>query len=75
LTNLSGKNLTETVGTLSDTKSLMKACRNIDTVFHVAAYARDWGTRKEFFDVNQKLFQDKVQPVYEKYGAKLVAWS
>jgi nucleoside-diphosphate-sugar epimerase len=51
-TYLEGKNLTYAVGDLSDTTSLMKACENIDVVFHVAALPRDWGTRKEFLEVN-----------------------
>lgn len=51
-TYLEGKNLTIAVGDLSDTKSLVKACQNIDVVFHVAAIPRDWGSRKEFFEVN-----------------------
>lgn len=49
---LEGKNLTISVGDLSDTKSLVNACKNIDVVFHVAAIPRDWGPRKEFFEVN-----------------------
>jgi nucleoside-diphosphate-sugar epimerase len=49
---LEGRELTFTIGDLSDTKSLVKACQNIDVVFHVAALPRDWGTRKEFFEVN-----------------------
>jgi nucleoside-diphosphate-sugar epimerase len=51
-TYLEGKDLTYAVGDLSDTKSLVKASENIDVVFHVAALPRDWGTRREFFEVN-----------------------
>jgi nucleoside-diphosphate-sugar epimerase len=51
-TYLEGKDLTYAVGDLSDTKSLIKASENIDIVYHVAALPRDWGTRKEFFEVN-----------------------
>jgi len=51
-TYLEGKDLVIAVGDLTDTKSLVKACQNIDMVFHVAALPRDWGTRKEFFEFN-----------------------
>lgn len=52
MTNLGRKPLTITVGDLTNTRSLMKACQDIDVVFHVAAIPRDWGSRKEFFEVN-----------------------
>jgi nucleoside-diphosphate-sugar epimerase len=52
MTYLKGKDVTVAVGDLSDTTSLMKVSQNIDVVFHVAALPRDWGTRKEFFEVN-----------------------
>jgi nucleoside-diphosphate-sugar epimerase len=50
--NLQGRDVTVAVGDLSDNTSLMKASKDIDVVFHVAALPRDWGTRKEFFEVN-----------------------
>jgi nucleoside-diphosphate-sugar epimerase len=52
MANLQGKSVTVAVGDLSDTTSLLKASQDIDVVFHVAALPRDWGTRKEFLDVN-----------------------
>jgi nucleoside-diphosphate-sugar epimerase len=52
LTYLKGKDVTVSVGGLSDTKSLMKASQDIDVVYHVAALPRDWGTREEYFEVN-----------------------
>lgn len=51
-TYLEGKDVTIAIGDLSDTASLVKACEHIDVVFHVAALPRDWGSRKEFFEVN-----------------------
>jgi nucleoside-diphosphate-sugar epimerase len=52
MTFLEGKTLETTIGDLTDIRSLKHACRDIDVVFHVAALPRDWGSRKEFFEVN-----------------------
>lgn len=49
---LQGKNVTEVIGDLSDTSSLLEATKDREVVYHVAALPRDWGTRKEFFEVN-----------------------
>jgi nucleoside-diphosphate-sugar epimerase len=52
MTYLEGKLLTLTVGDLIEPQSLMKACRGIDVVFHVAAIPSDWGPKKDFFEIN-----------------------
>jgi nucleoside-diphosphate-sugar epimerase len=40
------------VGDLTDRGSLVKACQQVEVVFHVAALPRDWGPKKTFFEVN-----------------------
>jgi nucleoside-diphosphate-sugar epimerase len=40
------------IGDLTDKASLVKACHQVDVVFHVAALPRDWGPKKIFFEVN-----------------------
>jgi len=59
-------------------KAVMKAARNSVPVERKAletltdeALVQLKQKGLEFFDVNQKLFQDKVQPVYEKYGERV----
>ncbi len=52
MTYLEGKDVMVSVGDLSDATSLLSATKDVDVVFHVAALPRDWGTRKEFFEVN-----------------------
>jgi len=52
MTYLKDKDVTVTIGDLSDTSSLVNASQNIDVVYHVAALPRDWGAHKEFFEVN-----------------------
>ena len=47
-----GKKLTFLVGDLTDRESLVKSCHDVDVVFHVAALPRDWGPKKNFFEVN-----------------------
>jgi nucleoside-diphosphate-sugar epimerase len=54
MTYLEGKPLQLTVGDLTKPASLIKACQGIDVVFHVAAIPRDWGPKKDFFEVNLK---------------------
>jgi nucleoside-diphosphate-sugar epimerase len=49
---LQGKNVTEVIGDLSSTEALTKATKDVNIVYHVAALPRDWGTRREFFEVN-----------------------
>jgi len=46
------KKLSFMVGDLTDAESLVRACQQIDVVFHVAALPRDWGPKKTFFEVN-----------------------
>jgi nucleoside-diphosphate-sugar epimerase len=46
------KPLTKIIGDLTNPNSLQKACQGIDVVFHVAAIPRDWGPRRDFFEVN-----------------------
>jgi 2-alkyl-3-oxoalkanoate reductase len=50
--HLDGKKVNWTVGDLTDKKSLVHACQQIDVVFHVAALPRDWGPKKTFFEIN-----------------------
>lgn len=40
------------VGDITKPKTLSQAFKNIDAVFHNAAYAMDWGPKKEFQSVN-----------------------
>ena len=49
---LEGEPVSFAVGDLTDQESLMRACQQVDVVFHVAALPRDWGPRKTFFEVN-----------------------
>lgn len=51
-TFLKEKKVKFTIGDLGNLKSLEKACLGIDIVFHVAANPRDWGPKKDFFEVN-----------------------
>ena len=37
------------IGDLADTESLVRACQGVDVVFHIAALARDWGTKENLF--------------------------
>lgn len=39
-------------GDLRDFPAVMNACRDVDTVFHVAALAGLWGKREAFFSIN-----------------------
>ncbi|GIW23047.1 MAG: 3-beta hydroxysteroid dehydrogenase [Candidatus Sericytochromatia bacterium] len=39
-------------GDISDNNSIKGSCRNIDTIFHLAAIAKDWGNKDIFFKVN-----------------------
>jgi len=52
ITLLEDKKLSFVVGDLADTESLVRACQDVDLVFHVAALPRDWGPKKTFFEVN-----------------------
>ena len=52
ITLLQDKKLSFVVGDLADTVSLVRACQDVDVVFHVAALPRDWGPEKTFFEVN-----------------------
>lgn len=52
ITFLEDKKLSFVVGDLTDRESLVRACQQVDVVFHVAALPRDWGPRKTFFEVN-----------------------
>jgi nucleoside-diphosphate-sugar epimerase len=49
---LENKKLSFAVGDLADTESLVRACQQVNVVFHVAALPRDWGPKKTFFKVN-----------------------
>jgi nucleoside-diphosphate-sugar epimerase len=49
---LEDKKLSFVVGDLTDTESLVRACQDVDVVFHVAALPQDWGPKKTFFEVN-----------------------
>jgi nucleoside-diphosphate-sugar epimerase len=52
ITLLENKKLSFVIGDLTDTESLVRACHDVDVVFHVAALPRDWGPKKTFFEVN-----------------------
>jgi nucleoside-diphosphate-sugar epimerase len=52
ITLLENKKLSFVFGDLTDRESLVRACQQVDVVFHVAALPRDWGPRKIFFEVN-----------------------
>ncbi len=49
---LEGKPVSFVVGDLTDRESLVRACQQVDVVYHCAALPRDWGPRKVFFEVN-----------------------
>ncbi|MDH7507540.1 MAG: NAD(P)-dependent oxidoreductase [Candidatus Thermoplasmatota archaeon] len=51
---LKGKKVTFSFGDLGNPKSLEKACLGVDIVFHIAAIPRDWGSKKDFYEVNLK---------------------
>lgn len=46
------KKVSFTIGDLTEKESLIRACHQVDVVFHVAALPRDWGPKKIFFEVN-----------------------
>ncbi|MCX6671596.1 MAG: NAD(P)-dependent oxidoreductase [Euryarchaeota archaeon] len=52
ITLLENKKLSFVFGDLTDRESLVRACQQVDVVFHVAALPRDWGPKKTFFEVN-----------------------
>lgn len=39
-------------GDITDEKSINNALENCDTIIHVAAYAHDWGRKKDFTEIN-----------------------
>jgi len=49
-----GKNLTYIQADITDSKSLNKALsnKNIDVVFHCAAYVKDYGKKNDFYQIN-----------------------
>jgi nucleoside-diphosphate-sugar epimerase len=49
---LENKKMSFMVGDLTDKESLVRACQHVDVVFHVAAFPRDWGPKKTFFEIN-----------------------
>lgn len=51
-TFLEDKPVSLVLGDLTDRESLVRACQQVDVVFHIAALPRDWGPRKHFFEVN-----------------------
>ncbi len=51
-TFLAEKPVSFVTGDLTDRESLIRACPQVDVVFHVAALPRDWGPKKTFFEVN-----------------------
>lgn len=39
-------------GNLNEPEKLNEACRNTDCVIHIAAFAKDWGKYKDFYNTN-----------------------
>lgn len=49
-----------------------KACKGIDTVFHVAALAGIWGRKKDFFDINVTGTENVIRVCKENNVRKLI---
>ena len=52
LENLKGLDVELIYGDIESKESLVEAFKNVDFVIHIAAYARDWGSYKTFYDTN-----------------------
>ena len=57
------KKVSFTIGDLTEKESLIRACHQVDVVFHVAALPRDWGPKKSFLksiSMERKIFSMRV---------------
>lgn len=50
--NIEIENADVVVGDITDIKSMAKACRKVDVVFHNAGYANDRGRKSDFYRIN-----------------------
>jgi nucleoside-diphosphate-sugar epimerase len=46
------KKVSFTISDLAEKESLIRACQQVDVVFHIAALPRDWGPKKTFYQIN-----------------------
>lgn len=60
------------VGDIRDREFMVRACNNIDTVFHVAAKAGVWGSWDEYFSINVKGTENVLAACRENLVFRLV---
>jgi len=72
---LKGKKVTFSLGDLRNPKSLEKACLGVDVIFHIAAIPKDWGPKKDFFEVNLKGTKNLLDACVENKVPKFVYMS
>ena len=72
---LTGKHLEAMDGDLLDPASLQKACQDVEAVFHVAAYASDWGSRQKFLATNLQGTQNLLDACLHKKISSIVFMS
>ncbi len=60
------------VGDIRDKEFMVRACNNIDTVFHVAAKAGVWGSWNEYFGINVKGTENVIAACQENLVSRLV---
>ncbi len=59
-------------GDLRDTETVSRACDGIEVVFHVAALASPWGTRKAFWSINVEATDNIIRACREKGVRRMV---
>ncbi len=60
------------VGDIRDKEFMVRACNNIDTVFHVAAKAGVWGSWDDYFSINVKGTENVIAACQENLVSRLV---
>ncbi len=60
------------VGDIRDREFMVRACNNIDTVFHVAAKAGVWGSWGEYFGINVRGTENVLAACQENLVSRLV---
>ena len=72
---LENKPVETTIGDITDPKSLVKATKDTDVVFHVAAIASEWGPMKKFMDINTNGTKNIVQACVENKIRRIIHMS
>lgn len=65
-----GKNVIN--GDIRNEKSILKATKGIDAVFHNAALAMDWGKKRDFYETNVKGTENVVKACIENGIERLI---